>query len=373
MQRSGRWWSVLIGVLVVLAVAITAWVNWQSRTVEILVGISVDLPVIYGTAINPSDEHAAMMFLHETPTSRIVLDRLFVDADPARAAPDIAAAKRRGVQFFVLTHASSHAVEANHLFVDGNALGILVGATSTKLSGKDDYLLRIIPDYRDEQRAMAEFVADTAAGSRLLVIQDTSNLAYTAPAFEIFRDHLDTLADWEITRHHIDVASFNPVALQAVLRDDHDALYILAGAFMAPIGNIAQLFNRNHPDAPIYLTPWAHADAVYENAGDANQKLHLLSIYPPRAQDAAIDDFLLRFDAMHGYEPLGMSIGTRQALELFDSAFAAGHTTPTAVKRYLLTTAVHTTSLGDIRFDSSGDVRGDFNRVVPPMQPAEVP
>lgn len=372
MRRSGRFWSVLVGALV-LAAVIAAWVTWQSRAAEILVGISVDLPVIYGTAINPSDEHAATMFLHETPTSRIALDRLFVDADPARAAPDIAAAKRRGVEFFVLTHASSHAVEARHLFNDGNALGILVGATSTRLSGLDDYLLRIIPDYDDEQRAMAEFVADTAVGSRLLVIQDTSNLAYTEPAFEVFRDHLDTLADWEITRHRIDVASFNPVALQALLRDDHDALYILAGAFMAPIGNIAQLFNRNHSDAPIYLTPWAHADAIFQNAGDANQRLHLLSIYPPRAQDAAIDNFLVRFDAIHGYEPLGMSMGTRQALELFDNAFAAGHTTPTAVKRYLLTTAVHTTSLGDIRFDSSGDVRGRFHRVTPSTQPVEVP
>jgi len=373
MGSSRRWWrSVLLG-LTAAAMALAGWISLQPSTTEVVVGISIDLPVIYGTAVNPSDEHAAKMFLHETPDSRIVIDRLFVDADPARAAPDLAAAKQRGVQFFVLTHASSHAVKSTHLFEDTKALGILVGATSTTLSGRDDYLLRIIPDYHDEQRAMAEFVADTAKGSRLLIIQDTSNLAYTDPAFEVFREHLGSLADWEISRHYTDVANFSPAGLQTVIEDDHDALYILAGAFMAPIGNIAQLFNRHHPEAPIYLTPWALAEAVFENAGDAIEQLHTLHIYPPRDQSAAIDDFLLRFDAMHGYEPLGISIGTRQALELFDSAFAAGHTTPTAVKRYLLTTAVHATSLGDIRFDSSGDIRGQFHRVAPPIQPAEVP
>jgi hypothetical protein len=55
-----------------------------------------------------------------------------------------------------------------------------------------------------------------------------------------------------------------------------------------------------------------------------------------------------------------MTIGTRQALELLDQAFASGATTPAQVKRYLLEKPVHQTSLGPVRFDRNGDVQADF-------------
>jgi len=356
--------TVVVFVVAIAAAMGLVWWEMERRAAPVVVAISVDLPIIYGAAINPSDDNTAEMFLSEVPGSRIALDRLFVDPDPARAAPDIQAAIDRGVRFFVLTHASSHAVPSRHLFDDGRALGIHIGATSIALSGRDDYLLRIIPDFRKEQQAMAEFIAETAEGSRLLVLQDTGNLAYTDPAFEVFQDHLNSLADWDITRHRLDVATFDPATLREHIDDTYDALYLLAGAFMAPIGNIAQLFHHTAPEAPIYLTPWAHSQAIYQNAGNAVEQLRMLRIHPPRTEHAAVDAFFDRFERAFGYEPQGMSISTRQALELLDSAFAAGHVTPSAVKRHLLSIPQHDTSLGPIRLDRHGDNQGDYYRVL---------
>jgi branched-chain amino acid transport system substrate-binding protein len=357
-----RW--VAPAVLLALTVAVPGWWWLERRVAMVTVAISVDLPIIYGAAINPSDDNTAEMYIAETPSTRITLDRLFVDPDPARAAPDIQAAIARGVRFFVLTHASSHAIPSRHLFDDGRALGIHVGATSVALSGRDDYLLRVIPDFRTEQLAMAEFVADTARGARLLVLQDTGNVAYTDPAFAVFHEHLERLADWEVTRHRLDVATFDPISLRAEIDGEFDALYILAGAFLAPIGNIAQLFHHMAPDAPIYLTPWADSQVIYQNAGEALGQVRMLRIHPPRGESASVDGFFARFEQRFGHEPQGMSLGTRQALELLDQAFAAGHVTPDAVKHYLLSIPQHETTLGPVRLDRYGDVVGDHYRVL---------
>ena len=144
------------------------------------------------------------------------------------------------------------------------------------------------------------------------------------------------------------------------MEDEYDAMYILAGAFLPPIGNIAQLFHHLHPDAPILLTPWARSAAVLEHSGVAIDQMHLLSFFPPRASDSPTGDFLRRFAVRFGHEPPSMSISTYIALELFHGAFASGHREPESAKQYLLSRGSWETSLGVMRFDGFGDVEADY-------------
>ncbi len=222
---------------------------------------------------------------------------------------------------------------------------------------KDDSLLRIIPDAVREQRTMANWV-NQLPGQRLLVLQDTGNLAYTGPAFEVFSAELAALGPWRIEHRPLRVAEFKPDDYQALMAEPYDALYILAGSFQTAVGNIAQLFHYLHPEAPILLTPWARSPAILETSGDAIDRITLASVYPSRHQDAKIEDYFRRFHARFGYDPHAMTIGVRQALELLDEAFAQGYDTPEEVKQYLLSVPVHQTSLGPIAFDGSGDVEG---------------
>lgn len=198
-------------------------------------------------------------------------------------------------------------------------------------------------------------------GERLLVLQDTSNLAWTDPAFAVFSGALGAAGRWTIVQHKLRVAEFQPAELSELLAAPFDALYILAGTFMPPIGSLAQLFHRYHPQAPILLTPWARSPAVLEQAGDAIDRVILIGHYGSRQDDPAVNDYLRRFYTRFGYTPQGMTLGTRQALELLDQAFAQGYDTPEAVKRYLLSTPVHQTSLGPIAFDRYGDVTAGFH------------
>jgi branched-chain amino acid transport system substrate-binding protein len=364
MALHGHRWGQLVGGLAAVGLIAAAWTWWlHAHAVRpIQVGLGIDLPVIYGAVIDPSDKNTGDLFLQEHPESRIRVFDMYNDARPETAAPELEAAIAQGVRFFITTHASSHAVPSLSLFADGRALGINVASASDVLSEKDDFLLRIIPDLRQEQIEMARQV-EHLPGSRILVLQDTSNLPWTDPAFAVFSGALAESGRWTIVNHKLKVAEFQPDELSELMAAPYDALYILAGNFMPPIGNLAQLFHRTHPQAPILLTPWARSPAVLEQAGDAIDRLILVGHYPSRHDDPAVDDYLRRFDARFGYTPQGMTLGTRQALELLDQAFSHGHDTPQAVKRYLLSTPVHQTSLGPIALDRHGDVTGGFHRL----------
>lgn len=312
-----------------------------------------------GAVVGSSEISAATLFLEEHPDTRIQPVLVDDQWNPEKTPVVISEAMNRGIRFFISSHPSKCAVASVHLFADSSALLINTAATSPALSGKDDYHLRIIADAGQEQRAIARFVS-TLPGSRLLVLQDDGNLPYTDPAFAFFSEELNRQGTWQMVHRKLRVSAFDPKEFDALMAEQFDALYILAGSFQAAIANIAQLFHHHHPIAPIVLTPWTRSPALLEMTGSAISRIILPSQYPSRFADAAFDSYFRRFKKRFDYEPHAMTIGVWQAMELLNQAFTAGHLTPESVRKYLLSGQVHHTSLGPILFDQYGDVVQKF-------------
>ncbi|MEA5414388.1 ABC transporter substrate-binding protein [Synechococcus sp. BA-132 BA5] len=346
-------------------------VTLQSQQIAIPVAIGIDLPLTPGAAIDPSDKNAADFYKEQNPSSPIEIYDSYNSPDPNQALNELEQAIEKGIQFFVNTQASSHAVQCLELFASDQALSINVSATSTRLSDRDDYFLRIVPDLEKEQSFIANEVA-RLKGKRLLVLQDTGNLAYSQPALEVFRQQLRNSSKWQLHVQRMLFTDYHPKQLLALMQQPWDGLYILGGAYQPSIGNMAQQFYQVNPKAPIVFTPWARSPAVLANAGEAANQVIQISPYLDASSDPALKRYLQSFKRRFGYEPHAMSIGTRQALELLDQAFAKGHRTPHAVKQYLLSKPVHSTSLGAIRFNRFGDNAGKYHSygftITPPNQ-----
>lgn len=345
----------------VLAIIITAsFLLWRQFRPAPPITVGMVSWMASGAVVGSSEMHAGDLFLEEHPQSRIQVLPVDDEWKPERTPVVIQEAVKQGVRFFITTHPSKCAVTSLHLFADSRALLINAASTSPALTGKDDGILRVIPDAIQEQRALARQV-NRWPGHRLLVLQDTGNLPYTDPAFTTFSAELNALGQWQMVHRPLLVAEFKPDDYQSLMAEPYDALYILAGGFQNAIGNIAQFFHHLHPEVPILLTPWARSSAILETAGDAIDRIILPSVYPSRHQDLAIDDYFQRFSLRFGYQPHAMTIGVRQALELLDQAFTKGYDTPERVKEYLLSTPMHATSLGSVAFDRYGDVTGAYH------------
>ena len=361
-RKSGRGIAaVCLAAALASAAGFSWWFHWRR---PLLLGMGLTRPLTRGATINPSDRYTADLFLEDRPDSRIRLINIVSVPDPVQAAASIAALKRRGVRFFVTAYPSNQALEALPHFSRGDAININVSAASNALSRRDDFFLRTVPDVEQEQRAIARELA-RRPGGRLLVLQDTGNRTYTDAAYGVFRQELKRSGRWQVVHRPLLVKRFRPDSSRPLMQGEFDALYVLAGSFQPAIGPISQLFHQLHPGAAILLTPWARSPEIVENAGTANAVTTILSPFPPRRASPALDRYLKRFEQRYGYTPYALSLGTRQALELFDQAFASGATTPAAVKRYLLSKPSHPTSFGPVRFDASGDGRAPFHAFSP--------
>ena len=341
-----------------VAGGLIAW-QWQ-RHAPVTLAVGVDLPLMPGVAMDPTDRHSADLYVEAHPQSRMRLVNHFNGAEPATAPSSITALKQKGVRFFLTTQASSHAVPSLGQFATGDALAINVSATSNALSGRNDFFLRVVPDLVQEQKAIARAL-QRFPGRRVLVLHDTGNRAYTEPALKHFREELARLGSWQVQARPLLVSTFDPRRDRSLMEGEFDALFILAGSFQPTIGIVSQLFHVLHPQAPILLTPWARSTAVTQNSGPAAAYTWVVSPYPARSQDPRVDDYFRRFEERFGYTPYAMGIGTHQALELLDRALASGAQSPAQVKRFLLGQPQHATSFGPIGFDATGDVQARFH------------
>lgn len=353
-RKPTQFWTTIF----LAAVALTALgVVRQCRNKPIPVGV---ISAVAGAVIVGSSEfNAGDMYLEEHPESPVRMVAVDDQWAPEQSRTATRKAIDDGLRFFITSHPSKCAVAVMDLFEGPQALAIVTASTTPELTGKDDFTFRIIADGDQEQKAIAEYV-HRLPGTRLLVIQDEGNLPYTAPAFAAFSSALEAKGKWRITRYLANVSHFEIESLEQRVRDDHDALFILAGSYQTAIGNIAQLFHHHHPEAPIILTPWARSPAIMDIAGPALSRIVLPSQYASRHDDPALADYFDRFEARFGYAPHAMTIGVRQGFELLDQAFGQGCRTPEAVKAFLLSKPVHQTSLGTIAFDRYGDVSETF-------------
>lgn len=352
-----------------LAAALTGsgalgWWGWQQRPVP----VAVDLLLVRGAAWDPTARQAAQLFLEERPGSRIRLVNLFNNADPATSPVEILKLKRRGVLFFLSTHPSSYALASLKEFSGGKALAINAAAASSALSGRDDGFLRVVPDVRQEQRALARMLhglpsppGRSGAPRRLLILQDTANPAYGDTALKAFCDELERQGGWQVELRRLRVRNFDPRRDRALLQAEIDAAYILAGMYQPAIGNLSQLLSQLHPGIPILLTPWARSPEVIARLGAARSRTLLVSSLPARGRSQAVQQYMARFEKRFGYTPNSLALSMRQAIEILDQALASGAQTPAQVKRYLLSRPRQPTSLGPVMFDATGDATAPFH------------
>ena len=343
----------MLAALLVLVFIAYQW--WQPKKIR----VALDAPVVTRMIFDPSEMDTARLYFEENPSSRIELVPFYYDFDPDKSPHGFEAQMSAGIDFFITTQPSSTLIKSFHLFQTPDVLLVNTSSTSTLITGKDDAILRIIPDAEQEQIAIADYI-NQLPGKRLLVLQDLGNEPYTNPAFQFFSERLAALGGWEVTVRQFLVSGFHPADFESLMAEQFDVLYVLAGDLQPTIGNLVQLFHQYHPNAPIVLTPWARSADVFHRASLALDNAVLVSHFPGRSDEAAVADYLDRFEKRFGYQPMVMAFKVRQSLEMLEQAFASGHTTPEAVKRYLISQDSIQTSLGRFSFDQSGDVRRDF-------------
>ncbi|WP_304240118.1 ABC transporter substrate-binding protein [Gracilinema caldarium] len=351
---------------------LTMVITFFSSCVQPEIKVALLTKLEAGSIIGTSEIAAVKEFERTHPNSRIHVIPFDDGWDPVRTKQAYGEVQRNNIQFLITSHTSTCATEIISDINRDKRLTIVTGATTTQLSKKDDYILRIIPDATQEQTAIAAKIAELAP-KNILIIRDLSNPGYVIPAQEAVISELRRLVNtvkiktYDIDANKIDITGLAPVMTDA----SYEVLYVLIGGYRNIAGNIAQYFYTFHPEATIFFTPWMNNKELINTAGPAISKSILPSLFPSRKESPNIEAYMSSIETNLHLSPTIISLKVYQALELLDLAFRARAANPEKAKTWLLSQKTIETRLGSITFDAFGDssagyyfitdIPGEFN------------
>jgi branched-chain amino acid transport system substrate-binding protein len=309
-----------------------------------------------GSIVGSSEVNAARLFLEDNDIDYIEVTP-FDDAwDPAKALQAYADIRSRGINILVTSHVSTCAVALAEPVNRDGVLTLVTGATTDRLTGQDDFIIRNVQDVSQEQKNIGRWMRGKAYAG-LLVVRDTDNSAYTEPALKYFSEAYGQ----QPPVVEVSMNNLNMNELKArMAAQPFASLYLLIGAYRSNAGSIAQLARTIRPDVPIVYTPWMKTPTLLETAGNSLTGSIMPSHYPPKGGNAAVDEYVAHFHKKFGYAPTFISLNVYSAFDILNQAIAAGHRDPQAIREYILKKGAFKTRFGEIRFDRYGDAAGDL-------------
>jgi len=314
-----------------------------------------------GSIIGTSEIAAVKEFERTHPNSRIEVIPFDDGWDPERTKQAYQEVQNTNIQFLITSHTSTCAIEIANDINHDKRLTIITGATTTLLSDKDDYILRIIPDVNHEQAMIAQKISSLQPKT-LLIIRDLSNSGYTIPAQEAFLSELNReskqiiVSTFDINANQFDIQSLN----SAIQAEPFDVLYLLIGGYKNVAGNIAQYFHQFQPRGTIVFTPWMNNIELVNTAGQSIKQAIIPSLFPSRKEAPHIESYMSDIERYFHVSPTIISLKVYQAMELYDQAFTAQAVTPDQVKKWLLSQKNLSTRLGHISFNIYGETTEDY-------------
>ncbi len=173
-------------------------------------------------------------------------------------------------------------------------------ASTPELSGQDDYFFRVAYSLAGRARALARHIYQGRKITRLAVIYDTDNAAYSKAFLEAFASHYQPLGGKlvaEVSFSSRAQPDFAPLVVQ--LRESNlDGLLIITADIDAAL--IAQRTRIIDWPIPLFTTSWAQTETLIHNGGQAVEGLEIEIASPINSRTPDYVDFETRYQARFG-------------------------------------------------------------------------
>jgi branched-chain amino acid transport system substrate-binding protein len=240
-------------------------------------------------------------------------------------------------------------------FVNKEKILMISPTTSTnKVTGLDDYFIRVIPPNKSETDHLARHAFDVMGLRKIAVIYDLSNRAYTEGYFHNFKDAFEGLGG---KINHVETFMSGKgmdfvKSADALLEANPDAVLIVTGAPDAAM--ISQRIRMRGSKLPIFACGWAMTADLVHDGGPAVEGLSFSQLFNRKSQQKAYLEFRKQFKERFGEAPnFAAAHGYEAALVLF-KALAKG-TDPEKIKNAILQHDRFKGLQGDFKMDRYGD------------------
>ncbi len=322
---------------------------------KIKVGIMTNLTS--ASEIGESEILMSKLYLKQNPDSKISLE-YFNDAwDPKIVKLTIGQVLKRNIKFLLTTHTSTVANEVSKIIDDNKILTFVLGATTTSLSSKDDYHLRLINDVENEQRYIAKFINSLEVKTVLLFI-DEHNKGYTYLAKDYLKKDLKKEIIQEI---YLDATNFDIKKIENSINfNKFDIAYFIVGAGLIQIGSICQLIYNKDKNCKFIFTPWVMNEKLIKMLGDSYKNSIFSSFLPSPSGNKNLSSLKESFYSEYKFYPTIIAYKIYEALEILDYSFKNGYKKPENVKEFLIQKGRIQTYFETINLNKFGDFNSNL-------------
>lgn len=261
----------------------------------------------------------------------------------------------------IIGHITSEQTLAG-LKVTNPAKVVMIGPTvsTPELSSLDDYFFRVYPSFEDSFQVFSRYIYDKMKITRLGIIYDMDNCAYSKSYSKTFTNKFQLLGGSIVGE--VDFSSdakpdFSPLLLK--LRESKaDGLLIIASDMdTAFIAQRARLMGWN---IPLFTSSWAATESLIKNGGKAVEKIKFEQAYALGSQAPNFNDFKLRYHARFGNAPLFGACLAYDAAMILAAALEKTEGKAKGLKQALIETGDFVGLMGSFSFDRFGDVERPF-------------
>lgn len=198
-------------------------------------------------------------------------------------------------------------------------------ATTPELSGQDDLLFRVACSLVDRTRAFAQRIYQGRNMTRIAVIWDTDNTAYSKSFLETFADKYQSLGGKLVAQADFSskaLPDLTPLVTQ-LRAGNPDGLLIIAADIDTAL--IAQRTRIMGWPIPLFTTAWAHTETLINNGGQAVEGLEIELAKAINDQSPDYADFKTRYQTRFGQAPsFGAELGYEAAQVLAAALLKTG-------------------------------------------------
>lgn len=274
--------------------------------------------------------------------------------DPETAKQAVARLISRKVEAIIGPMTSAIAVASLPLINEARMTMISPTVTAPKLSGLDDYFLRVIAPTTEYARKGAEYHFTNQGQRRIAAAYDLRNREYTESWLADYRKAFTALGGEIVMAEPYasgDDTDFARLA-ERLLEQEPDAVLVIANSVDTAM--LAQQLHKRNPHVRITTSEWAATERLTELGGRAIEGMSIAQFLDRDSRQPAYVAFrkayVERFASEPGFAGLTGFDAANVALDAL-----AGKKAGQTLKQAILERRVFSGAQSEIRFDAAGD------------------
>ena len=237
-----------------------------------------------------------------------------------------------------------------------NVIMISPTVSTPELSGLDDYFFRVQASFESSAQTFAKYIYEHNGITRMAIIYDKDNLAYSKTYSTTFVDEFQSLGGNitdEVSFSSVDQPDFSP--LLSKLRDSKaEGLLIVASDKDTAL--IAQRVRLINLQIPMFAVAWAQTEKLISNGGQEVEGMEIEQAYDLANQSSAFVDFESSYKARFGNDPSFGAAYSYEATLVLAEALKKTNGNKEGLKQALLEIHNFNGLINTFSFDEFGDV-----------------